>query len=382
MQQMYFNFKDIFRSTRLALSLQRIWIQFVGLFFGFLGYLIITYVSFLTAGVGISTAWEKYGLLPCLIPESPNWYSLVIFVVGALWLIAVYLITATAVSRASYMLAKGNNFYTWKESFSFAIKKAGSILLSPVALLIIIGLFILGGAIIGWLGKIPYVGVFGLSIFTIFWFVAALVVVFLVLVFGVVLIFAPAVIATTDDDAFEAVFQSFSTLWSQPWRLILYEAMSVVMAMVGFFVLALLSKKAFIVMDRIFASTMGADFVNISSHGMYLLSVWVAHSINWVNSICPDMSGLIYFSREFDPLLLPGYQIVASYIFAIMILLVGGFIISYGLASFNVGNTLAYLVLRKKKDDENLLERKDREEEEEEEMLDSDKEEEKKDEEK
>ena len=137
-------------------------------------------------------------------------------------------------------------------------------------------------------------------------------------------------------------------------------------------------------MDRIFASTMGADFVNISSHGMYLLSVWVAHSITWVNSICPDMSSLIYFSREFDPLLLPGYQIIASYIFAIMILLVGGFIISYGLASFNVGNTLTYLVLRKKKDDENLLERKDREEEEEEEeeVQDSEKEEEKKNEEK
>lgn len=363
MQQMGFNFKDIFKSPRLALSIQRIWIQFVGLFFGYLGYLVVTYVSFATSGLGITTGWKKYGLLPCLMPESSNWYSLAIYFLGAIWLIAVYLITATAVSRATYMLSKGNNFYTWRESFSFSIKKAGSVLLSPIALLIIIGLFILGGAIVGWLGKIPFVGEFGLTIFTIIWFLAALIVVFLIVVFGVAVLLAPAIIATTDDDAFEAVFQSFSSLWSQPWRLVLYEALSAVMAVVGFFVLAFLSKKAFIVMDRLFANTMGADFVNVSSHGMYLLSTWLTESISWVNSICAEFSSLIYFSREFDPLLLPGYQIVASYIFAIMIMLIGGFIFSYGLASFNVGNTLTFLILRKKKDDENLLERKDREEE-------------------
>jgi hypothetical protein len=142
--------------------------------------------------------------------------------------------------------------------------------------------------------------------------------------------------------------------------------MSEAMAVVGFVVLAFLSKKAFIVMDRIFAGTMGANFINISAHGMYLLSVWVSHSISWANSISADITGAIYFSREFDPLVLPAYQIVAAYIFAIMILFIGLFIISYGLASFNVGNTLSYLALRKKKDDENLLERKDKEEEEEE----------------
>ena len=44
-------------------------------------------------------------------------------------------------------------------------------------------------------------------------------------------------------------------------------------------------------------------------------------------------------------------------------LVIGVLIFSYGLASFNVGNTLSYLILRKKKDDENLIERKDPEEE-------------------
>lgn len=364
MQQMRFDARDVFKSPRLALSLQRIWIQFVGIVVGFLGYLVLTYVSFLTSGVALSISWSKYGLLPCLFSVSTNWYSIIIFVVGVFWLVAVYLVTATAVSRATYMIAKGNNFYTWRESFRFAVKKAGAVLLSPIAIVIMIALFAFGGAIIGWLGTIPYVGEFGLTLFTPLWFIAALVVVFLVLVFAAAMIQAPAIIATTDDDAFEAVFQSFSIIWSQPWRLIFYQVLSAAMAVVGFFVFAFIAKKAFIVMDRVFANTMGADFVNISSHGMYLLSVWVMNSIAWMNSVFGDYSSWIYFSREFDPLAIPGYQIIASYIFAIWILIIGGFIVSYGLASFNVGNTVTYLILRKKKDDENLLERKDREEEE------------------
>lgn len=365
MHQMRFNVLDILKSTRLALSLQRIWIQFLGLVIGFLGYLIFTYLSLITAGVGLSVGWKKYGLLPCLWPESPNWYSIIIYLLGFLWLVAVYLITATAVSRATYMLMKGNHFYTWRDALRFALKKASSVLLSPFAILLMIVFFLVGGVVIGLLGKIPFVGEFGITLFTFIWYFAALVVVFLIIIFAVAMIQAPAIIATTDEDAFEAVFQSFSVVWSQPWRLILYEVISSVMAVVGLFVLAFLSKKAFIVMDRVFANAMGADFINITAHGMYLLNVWLIHSISLINSIFGDYSGLIYFSREFIPLALPhGYQYVTSYIFTIWMLIIGGVIFSYAVASFNVGNTLSYIILRKKKDDENLLERKDAEEEE------------------
>jgi len=378
MHQMRFDFRDIFKSTRLALSLQRIWIQFLGLVVGFLGYLIFTYISLMTTGINFNNGWKKYGLLPCLFPEQSNWYSIIIFAIAVLWLIAIYLVTATAVSRATYMLTKGNHFYTWREAFRFAIKKASAVLFSTVSIVIMIVIFLIGGAVVGLLGKIPFVGEFGITLFTLVWFFSALLVVFFVIIFAIAMIQAPAIIATTDDDAFEAVFQSFSLAWSQPWRLILYEALSAVMALVGFFFLAFLSKKAYIVMDRLFSHTMGADYINIASHGMYVLNVWLIHSISWINTIFGDYSGLIYFQREFIPLALPhGYQYIATYVFVIWMLFIGGLIVSYGLASFNVGNTLTYIILRKKKDDENLLERKDAEEEEEE--LTEDKEENKED---
>ncbi len=367
MHQLQFDCRDMFRAPRLALSFQRIWIQFVGLVVGFLGYLVFTYLSFIASGLGLSAGWKKYGLLPCLVTEHAAWYSYIIFAVGAIWLIVVYFVTATAVSRATYMLLKGNNFYTWREAFAFAIKKTSSIVLSPISLVILIALIAFGGAVVGWLGKIPYVGEFGITIFTPIWFFTSLLLVFMGIVVIVATIVSPAILATTDDDAFESVFQSFSIVWSQPWRLIFYQAINAILAIFAFVVLAFLSKKAFIVMDRIFAATMGADYQNISAHAMYLLSTWLAFSIIWVEQLFGNLAPWIYFSREFVPLSLPMYQIVASHIFALWLVAIGGFVLSYGLSALNVGHTLAYLIIRKKKDDENLLERKDREEEEEEE---------------
>lgn len=364
MQQMQFDFRDMFRAPRLALSLQRIWIQFVGLIVAFAGYWVLTYLSFAVAGIGISTGWQKYGLLPCLMGEQVNWISYVIFAVAVIWLLVVYLVTATAVSRASYMLLKGNNFYTWREAFSFSVKKAISLILSPVSLVILVALIAFGGAVVGWLGKIPYIGEFGITLFTPIWMIFSLLIVFMAIVVVVAAVLSPAILATTDDDAFEAVFQSFSLVWSQPWRLIFYQIINAVLAVFAFFVLAYLMKKSFIVMDRIFAATTGADYQNISAQAMYLISVWVAYSIVWVEQLFGHFAPWIYFSREFVPLNLPVHQIIAAHIFAVWMLLVGGYVLSYGLASLNVGNTLGYLILRKKKDDENLLERKDREEEE------------------
>ncbi len=372
MQNMYFDVRDIFRSTRIALSLQRIWIQFVGLFVGYLGYLVFTYLSFLVAGQNFGMAWKKHGLFPCIFTESQNWIAVFVYAIGMLWLVIVYLLSATAVSRATYMISKGNHFYTWRDAIKFSFKKLGSVILSPLSILILIGLFILGGAVVGWLGKIPFVGEFGVTLLTIFWFIASLVIVFFALVLGVALIQVPAILATTDDDAFEAVFQSFSIVWSQPWRFVIYEALSGAMAVIGFVLLAIISKNAYLVMDRIFSNTMGVDFINIASHGMYILSVWLTHSLLWIESLFGDCSSLFYFSREFDPLQLAhGYHFVASYIFALWMLFIGGMIFSYGVATLNVGNTLTYLILRKKKDDDNLLEREDKEEEEEEEEIET-----------
>ena len=363
MQQMHFDIRGIFKSPRIALSFQRIWIQFLGLFVGYFGYLFFTYISLLSAKVDLSTAWKMYGLFPCLFAQPANKISFLLFFIGIIWLIVIYLLTATAISRSTYMMLKSNYFYTWKDCICFSLRKKAAIILSPIAIAFLIGLLMLGGIVIGLLGKIPFLGELGVTVFTLVWFFISLFVIYFIIVSVVALIQAPSIIATTDDDIFEAIFQSFSIVWAQPWRLLVYIFASAVMAIVGFFVFAILSKNAFLLMNGIFSTTVGADYINISSHSMYLLSVWLTHSINWINSVCGDISNLFYFSQEFDPLKLAhGYHFAASYLFSFWMLIIGMIVVSYGVVSFNVGNTLTYLILRFKKDGDNLLEREDKEE--------------------
>lgn len=369
MIKLYFDFRDVFRSPRIALSIQRIWIQFVGLAVGYVGYLIFTYLAFLSAGKGLADMWEKWGLLPCLWASagSSPWYSWIIYALGLIILLVAWLISSTAVSRASYKLLKGDNFYTWREAYTFAFKKAPSVIMAPVGIALIALSFVIGAWVVGLLGRIPYVGELGLSLFTFVWLAAALFLFFLLIVTGVAFVIAPAVLATTDEDAFETIFQSFSVTWSQPWRFVVYQSLSGVLTLAAFGILAWFVKQAFIIMNGLFGFSMGEKYINLASHGQYLVQKWVFLAQDWIQAIYGSITSHIFFSHEFYALELPTVLLISAYIFAISLVIAGAWVVSYGLATFNVGNTLIYVIIRKKKDDENLLERKDREEEAEEE---------------
>jgi len=372
MAEYKFDYRDVIRSPRLSFSLQRMWIQLVGLTVGFVGYLIFTYLAFWAGGFSIGSTWAKFGLLPCLFASGEifPWYAWLIYAVGALFFLAAFLITNTAVARAVYMIQKGNNFYTWRESYAFAFRKLGSVLLTPVALVILIAFMVIGGLVIGLLGKIPYVGELGLSLFTVLWFFAALLVFFFAVVTFISILLVPSIIATTDEDAFEAIFQTFSVVWNQPWRLVIYEFLTVVLAVFGMGVFAFAAKEAVVIMNGIFAASMGPKFINLANNGQALLQSWLILGQDIVEGLYRNFSNLVYFSHEFIAIPTSDLSVtvvISSYIYALSLLFIAGWVVSYGLSTFTVGNTVLYIVLRKRKDDENLLERKDKEEEEEEE---------------
>ncbi len=372
MTALKFDVRDLFRAPRLALSLQRMWIQLVGMIVGFVGYLILTYLSYLSAGVGIGTTWARYGLLPCLFAanEAFPWYAWLIYAVADLVIVAAFLIANTAVARATYMQAKGNNFYSWREAYAFAFRKVTSVLLTPVSLAVLIGLMVLGSLVIGLLGRIPFVGELGVSLFTVFWFFAALLVVFFAVITVISFLLVPSIIATTDEDAFEAVFQSFSITWNQPWRLAIYEAVTIVLAVASMGIFAYAVKASVMVMNKLFGAFMGADYINLANNGQAMLQSWLLMGQNIVEGIYRTLTPRIYFARDFIMIPtseLPVTVVISSYLFALSMLFIAGWVVSYGLSTFTVGNMLLYLALRKKKDGENLLERKDKEEEQEEE---------------
>ncbi|MBN2012533.1 hypothetical protein JW960_24610 [candidate division KSB1 bacterium] len=368
MKALSFDIRDIFRANRLAFSMQRILIQFIGTSLGYIGYLALTYASLIISGHSLSNMWKQMGVFPCLAGHDANFLSWILFGIGALFLVVVILITNTAVSRAVYMLVKGNYFYTWKEAFRFAIKKAGAVVFAPVAIIVLIGLFVAGGAFIGLLGKIPFAGEIGISLFYVVWILAGLLIVLFILVLGVSLLISPAVIATTDDDAFEAVFQSFSLVWSQPCRVIVYELLSGVLALAGMLIFAFFVKKAFLLVDVIFVGVIGDKYVNLVGQGMYMLQNWIGAMSTWIQSSLGDYTGLVYLENSFLQLELSSVLNISAVLFTVMMLALGVVVLSYGLATFQAATTLTYIVLRNIRENDNLLERKDREEEDDEQV--------------
>ncbi len=362
MVTMRFKVIDMFRSNRLALSLQRIWIQFVGLIVGYIGYYILTVLSLYLAGLNFTQILSQYGLFPCLfILDIPiGLISKIVFSAGCIYLVIVLLITNTAVSRAVFMVLRGNNFYTWREAFAFAIKKSGSIILTPVVIGMLIIAFIIGAWVIGMIGRIPFIGELGISFFSIIWLCASLVVVFLVIVTGVAIILTPAILATTEEDSFEAIFQSFSTTWSQPWRIVIYEGIAGGLSILGFLVMAILIKCAFVLMNNLLSFSMQDAYINMATQAQYLLQSWTLKLEPILSRVFGELKQYFFFARDFIPLELSPTLNISAYLVAINMMIVGGLIISYLLATFNSGNTIMYLIFRKIKDDENLLERQDR----------------------
>ena len=115
-------------------------------------------------------------------------------------------------------------FYTWSQAYKFALKKWISILGTYLTFILMIAFFVIAALVMGLIGRIPFVGELGTTILTLPYILTALLLFFISLVFGVALFIAPAVIATSDEDALGGVFQSFSITFNQPWRLLVYGA--------------------------------------------------------------------------------------------------------------------------------------------------------------
>ncbi len=368
MVTMRFDYRDIFRSARLAFSFQRIWIQFIGLLYGYLGYTIFTYLSLVIDGKHLGDSWSRFGLLP-YATFTPLRIGLIPFIIGLFLLLFFWLVSSTGVARATYMQLKGNTFYSWRESFTFALKRKGSSVIStPIAIVAMAFFTGLGGVVIGLVGRIPYLGELGISLFAIVWFMAALFIIFILMAFHVSLFLTPAILATTDDDAFEGIFQSFSTLYSQPWRFIFYELLVVILAVVGLGIFMVFAKQAWRLMTTILIWGMGDKYADLSYGASYLLQNWIYPIAAWSKAVLGEYSSYFLFTHEFSAIELPVVMTISSWILAVFMVIIGGFVFSYLFTVFNAGQCTIFLILKKKKDDENLLERKDKEEEEEEDI--------------
>ncbi|MBO8130928.1 MAG: hypothetical protein H0Z29_05345 [Candidatus Marinimicrobia bacterium] len=381
MIKLYFDVRDVFRTPRLALSGKKIWVNLLGLFIGYIVYFISSYLALLLSGQPLSEIWTTHYLFPCLFNSSMTitWYSWVIYIIGIIIWGLIFLLAQTAVSRITYKQLKGDEFYSSGDSFKFVKKHWIAPIMGPVSIILIIAFFIVLAIIAAWIAKWPVLDIIFFGIPYLLYFIVSVFVVYTAVVFIVSMLISPSVVATAEEDTMETVFQSYSTLWSQPWRLVIYEAIVGALSAVATFVYG-------------WALILGYRLINFVFGQSWLMGGKLSRIIETATSYIygthsPLTPSISKFFNVYTPSslgfssspVLSTTEAITTTIVAIFLLIIAGTVISYLFTNFTVGQTLIYIILRKKKDDENLIERKDEDEieEEEEEGIEEEKKEEK-----
>jgi len=374
MVKLYFDFRDIFRAARLGFSGKKIGLQFLGLLIGYVGYAILTYIALMASGIGFGANWATYRLFPTIVAGGLTWYGWLIFVLGVIFWIIIWLLFSTAAAKVTYQQLKGDDFYTAREGMGFMSKNWKAVILSPLMIIAIIIFLLICGIIIGLLGKIPYVGELGFALFSIPIFGVALFVVFLAIVFAVGIIIGPGIVATAREDSFETMIQFFSSIWSQTWRFVIYNVLLGAITLVCVYVFGAFSYWALKLVYMVCGWTMGPKLHNMVMAAIKWLptqiGIWSLWSKGWW---CSKLAAVSTYMPTRVPL--HGAEPVAVVIIGIFLICIFGLVVSYGLSTWAAGQAIIYLILRKRKDDENLLEREDEEEEEFEEEVEEKKEE-------
>lgn len=361
MTKLHNNYKDVFRALRLGFSAKKLTMMVFGYILAMVGYVVLSYIAYLSAGWSFNEIWNVFRLFP--IPESFPWYSWLIWVIGVLYALGVLLITGTAISKVTFEQLKGDDFFQMTQAFKYAAKEAKSIILSPVMVILFIIAIVITGLILSLLGAVPYFGEIFTGLMIIPAFGASLFIVYLLIILIFTIFFAPAIVATTGNDTFDTLFEVFSMINDQPARVIWYTIIVAFLSKFGLFLLGIFSRLAVNIGAKILSIFMGGKIIDIlynaASTFKFTIPYWCPTPIQILAERLLTLMGDITLLSP------PVYQhiniamLIASILVAIVYYLVILFVVSYGATIWFTGATCVYLVIFNKKDDRNLLEEKE-----------------------
>ncbi len=348
-EKLTFTVKDIPACTRYGFSARKIWIFFKTLVLSWVIWDFFVYLGFFAAGCDLAAKWTQSRLLP--LPGSLFWMDpvpVIILIVGVVLIIYVLMRGSLMVSKMTFQQLRGDEFFSTSDATAFAKGHAVPLISIPIMLVVTLLLIYGAGALTGLISRIPVVGPVAASLLSIpLWGIMLL---------GVLTLFAlilslkllPAIVACTGGDSFESIFEVFSTLTSQSWRLCLYWLLSILIIVLGGAAFLLLSSVAFSFLSlSVSAGAADSGLVAALASGPQLLAP----------EALPFFSGIL--GQQGDVQGFSGLAGILAGISGTAILLI---IISYFLSSCSSAWTLIYVVLKYKKDGEDLTDRADREE--------------------
>lgn len=362
MEKRYFDFRDIFQVIGYGFSGRKIAVHLIGLVLAYLIYETLVYLSLFTVGgTAAQDFWNTYGLLPVppfgdagleRITEIAIW-------IGIVSLACIFFLASTVVSKITIEQLRGDFFFSVGDAVTFLKGHWKSVLGAFIGLLLIQMFLALIPLSIAGIGKLPAVGKPFLALTSLLMpigFFFGVLMALVATVFGVSLLFVPAVVATTGADAFETIYQQFAIVWNKPWLLVCYEAM------------LLLIKLIFVPIWALFCIA-GFSIVMFPMRLLHTetLQQFMGYANLWLGGAVEKLATLPYINNfgVFDigtntqiPTLV-GIATVTTPVTAtfltITLLMSAGLVIAYLFSIASAGNTIVYTIVRKKLDGQNML---------------------------
>jgi hypothetical protein len=348
-RKLHFDVRDITACARYGLSARKLWVFFKALVLGWACWTLFVYLGFLAADPsGLGARWEAARLLP--LPADlfwQSWQSVALLAIGISLVIALVSGASLRACRITFEQIRGDDFYSAREASDFARSHWKPLLAVPATLVAGLGLAVLAGMVLGLVARIPEAGAYVFALSSVPAWGGALLCVLAAAVLLVGLVMVPAIVACTRGDTFETMFELFSTVTSQPWRLVLYWAAAKLAILVSTVVFLVSGSVAGGVVGWAVSLGLGRNPAPALSGGLQV--------------VAPQAVG--GFSTGFDVLGLAGQGSAwpgpSGWLLALAGCAIVLILVSYVLSSVSSASTLIYLAIRKRKDGEDLLQRAD-----------------------
>ena len=365
-----YNYTDIFRTPRLALSGKKILFLIKGNLFGYIAYFIFSLISLLSTGMSTKEIISKYGLYPCLFGHQAEWFSWLFYFFGIfIWFFALML-SLTGVCRIFLKQLKGNDFFSGKDASKFVSKHRHAVVLSPITIFLIIIFFLILASVFALIGKIPVIGELSLPILYIFYFLGSIFTILSAFVLFTSLVFTPSIVGLYEEDTMGSVFQTYSISFGQTWRILFYNIILAVLILISIEIYSWICLNSVGLIGYIFGQNvfMGDQFSIIHNHSLSIVfpNVIVDTLVYYKTLILEKInlnSGIpILFSpsTNFTDLKeLSLIETISSILLSIVYFTIALSVFSYGLAMLAVGQSLMFVTFKKLSDDDDLIFRGD-----------------------
>ncbi len=294
--RLYFNVRDIPSAARSGLSARKLWIFWKAQLSAWLIWFVSVYLGYLAAGSDLASRWETSRLLP--LPGGifwESWPSVALLAAGLLLIVYVIMAASIRVSRITFDQISGDDFFSGRDARTFLRQNRNPLISTPLAILTGLVIAAVSGLILGLVGRIPGAGPVLLGVLSVpAWGMALLAV---LLGLGCILSFVlvPPIVAATRGDTFESLFELFSTLTAQPWRVLLYWLTGLICRTLGLILLMLFASAAMTFLSWTVSLGMGTAGLGASlSSGLQMVAPevfpWFANAFNPVAAAAPGQS--------------------------------------------------------------------------------------------